>query len=33
MSQEPYKQDNKPKLPKFSNRPTDGGEPKKGSEV
>ncbi len=30
MSQEPYKQDNKPKLPKFSNRPTDGGEPKKG---
>ncbi len=30
MSQEPYKQDNKPKLAKFSNRPGDGGEPKKG---
>ncbi len=31
MSQEPYKQDNKPKLPKFSTRPDDNGEgPKKG---
>jgi cell division protease FtsH len=32
MSQEPYKQDNKSKLPKFNNRPLDGGEnaPKKG---
>ncbi len=31
MSQEPYKNDNK-RLPKFSNRPTDGGEngPRKG---
>ncbi|MDB5197789.1 MAG: ATP-dependent metallopeptidase FtsH/Yme1/Tma family protein, partial [Flaviaesturariibacter sp.] len=32
MSQEPYKQDNKPKLPKFNSRPTEGGDnaPKKG---
>ncbi|HEY0354590.1 MAG TPA: ATP-dependent zinc metalloprotease FtsH [Flavisolibacter sp.] len=32
MSQEPYKNDNKSKLPKFSNRPGEGGDntPKKG---
>ena len=30
MSQEPYKHDNKPKLPKFSNRPGDGDNPRKG---
>ncbi|MDB5253529.1 MAG: ATP-dependent metallopeptidase FtsH/Yme1/Tma family protein [Flaviaesturariibacter sp.] len=32
MSQEPYKQDNKPKLPKFNNRPVEGGDntPRKG---
>src|SRR5512132_3294731 len=32
MSQEPYKNDNKPKLPKFSNRPNnnDGENPRKG---
>jgi AFG3 family protein len=31
MSQEPYKNDNKTKLPKFSNRPgSDGENPKKG---
>src|SRR3954469_3860485 len=31
MSQEPYKNDNKTKLPKFSNRPNgDGENPRKG---
>jgi cell division protease FtsH len=32
MSQEPYKNDNKPKLPKFSGRPTENGDngPRKG---